>query len=177
MNKRRVVQQLHERFNINLFLGEFNFRYHADFKIISEPNPPEAVIQSKYSTRWVEVTTAYLSHEYATDLNSYAAKGEKHKPRRQAQIINSDEQFAKQFVSVVKKKLEKSTYESSFKRYGKGYLVVSIKYPSFDVDTLKLIERLWDEAQVIERGFFKSIYIVYPLFNGYKVSLWKSNLN
>jgi len=87
MSRRLQVKKLHERFNVNLFLREFNFRYHTDFKVVEEPDPPEAIIQSKGSTRWVEVTTAYLSDEYATDLHSYATKGEKHKPRSRALIV------------------------------------------------------------------------------------------
>ena len=177
MSRRLQVKKLHERFNVNLFLREFNFRYHTDFKVVEEPDPPEAIIQSKGSTRWVEVTTAYLSDEYATDLHSYATKGEKHKPRSRALIVNPDEQFAKEFVRVVKNKLEKSTYQPFFTKHAHGYLVVSIKYPLFGLDTLGCIQRIWDETKMIDKGFFKSIYITYPLFNGYKVSLWKSNLS
>lgn len=177
MNRRRRVQELHERFNVNLFLKEFNARYHADFKVVDEPNPPEAIIQSKNTTRWVEVTTAYQSKAYAIDLNTYAVKGEKHQPRQQNEIVNHDEQFAKQFARVVAKKLEKPSYAPFFKRYGKGYLVVSIKDPLFGQSTLKAIQNIWDEALVLDQGFFKSIYIVYPVFNAYKVSLWKANLS
>ncbi|MFW5432432.1 MAG: hypothetical protein ACKE5M_05390 [Methylophilaceae bacterium] len=177
MNQRRRVQELHERFNVRLFLKEFNARYHADFKVIEEPNPPEAIIQSKSSIRWVEVTTAYLSEEYAIDLNTYAVEGEKHKPRRQAVYVDSDEQFAEQFVRTVSKKLEKVTYEPFFREHGKGYLVVSIKDPLFGQSILGAIQKAWDETEVVDKGFFKSIYIVYPVFGEYKVSLWKSNLS
>lgn len=176
VNSRRQVQELHERFNVNLFLKEFNARYHADFKVIQEPNPPEAIIQSKNTTRWVEVTTAYLSDAYAEDLNSYAVAGERHKPIKQARYRGSDQQFAKQFVKVVTKKLEKATYAPFYEAHGKGYLVVSIKAPLFGLSTLKAIQSVWDRTAVLDHGFFKSIYIVYPLFGTYKVSLWKSNL-
>ena len=176
VSQRRHVQEKHERFNVNLFLNEFNFRYHTDFKVVEEPNPPEAIIQSKGSTRWVEVTTAYMSEEYAVDLNTYAVVGERHKPSRQGLLIEADGKFAKQFVSVVKKKLEKPTYEPFYQKHGKGYLVVSVKYPLFGVDTLKTIQRIWDETQVLDKSFFKSIYITYPIFGRYKTSLWKSNL-
>lgn len=176
MNKRRRVQELHERFNVNLFLKEFNARYHADFTVVDEPNPPEAIIQSKRSTRWVEVTTAYLNDAYAIDLNTYAVKGEKHQPREKEAVVNPDEQFAKQFVRVVKKKLEKPTYEPFFRQYGKGYLIVSIKDPLFGQSTLAAVQQVWDKAQVLDNGFFKSIYIIYPVFGAYKVSLWQSNL-
>lgn len=176
MNSRSQVKKLHERFTVNLFLKAFNFRYHTDFKVVDEPDPPEAIVQSKNATRWVEVTTAYLSEEYAMDLHSYATEGEKHKPVSQDGLINPDEQFAKQFVKVVKDKLEKPTYQPFFNQYAHGYLVVSIKYPLFNLKTLKIIQRIWDETKVMNTGFFKSIYITYPVFHDYKVSLWKSNL-
>lgn len=176
MNQRRRLQVLHERFNVNLFLKEFNARYHADFKVIGEPNPPEAIIQSKNTTRWVEVTTAYLSKEYAVDLHTDAVKNEKHQPRSKDVSFEPNVSFAKQFVSVVTKKLEKSTYEPFFKKHGKGYLVVSIQNPLFDQRTLATTLDIWNKSQVSDQGFFKSIYIVYPVFDHYKVSLWKSNL-
>ena len=171
------MQELHERFNVNLFLKEFNARYHANFKVIDEPNPPEAIIQSKNTTRWVEVTTAYLNKEYAIDLNTRAVKGEKHIPTKQRVHENPDKEFAGEFVSVVAKKLEKTSYKAFFGRYGKGYLVVSIKYPLFSQATLAAIERIWDESVASDKGFFKSIYLVYPVFGEYRVSLWKSNLS
>ena len=177
VNSRRHVQQLHERFNVNLFLEEFNSRYHVDFKVIEEPNPPEAIIQSKNTTRWVEVTTVYLDKEQAIDLHTYAVEGEKHKPRAQGSTVELDEQFAKQFVRVVKKKLAKPTYSPFFDEHGKGYLVVSVQYPMFDSKTLAIIERIWDATEILDKGFFKSIYIVDKVSGKYKVSLWKSNLS
>jgi len=176
VNKRRHVQEQHERFNVKLFLKEFNTRYHADFHVIDEPNPPEAIIRSKLTTRWVEVTTAYLNQAYAIDLNTYAVKGEKHQHVDDQVILNVDEEFAKHFVRVVKKKVEKLTYAPFYQQYGKGYLVVSIKHPMFSQKTLAQIDCLWDQSPALDKGFFKSVYIVYPLFDGYKVALWKSNL-
>ncbi len=172
-NPRRHVQEAHERFTVNLFLDNFNRWYHTDFKVVAEPNPPEAIIQSKRSTRWVEVTTAYMSKEFAMDINSYATQGEIHKPSREGLFIGPDAQFAEQFVEAVKKKLEKLSYEPSRKKYGQGYLIVSIQYPLFGKDTLRFIRRAWDEIQVNDINCFKSIYIAYRTFNGYKVSLWK----
>ncbi len=176
-NQRRHVQVLHERFNVQLFLDEFNARYHTDFTVIDEPNPPEAIIQSKEATRWVEVTTAYTSESQAISLNTYAVKGERYKPTEQEIVDKPDEQFAKKFVGVITKKLGKTSYEPFFKRYGKGYLVVSIQHPLFDQKTMEAIERVWDETKILDKGFFKSIYIVDRVNNGYKVSLWKSNLS
>ena len=45
MNKRSEVQKEHERFLFNTFLEWYNSKNSADYKVIEEPDPPEAVIQ------------------------------------------------------------------------------------------------------------------------------------
>ncbi len=175
--QRRHAQVLHERFNVKLFLEEFNARYQTDFKVVAEPNPPEAIIQSKNTTRWVEVTTAYLNEAQAKALSAYPVKGEKPQANWQGVIADLDAQFANQFVDVVTKKLGKTSYAPFSKQYGKGYLIVSIQHPMFCQKTLSAIERVWDEVEVVDNGYFKSIYIVNRADDGYKVSLWKSNLS
>ncbi|MGB7815334.1 MAG: hypothetical protein WBL28_03175 [Methylotenera sp.] len=174
-NPRSHVKRAHEKFTVGLFLDNFNRCYHTDFKVVDEPVSCEAIIQSKKSTRWVEVTDACLSNEFATDIYSYATPGETHKPSREGLLIGPDTQFAKQFVTVVKQKLEKSTYEPFREKYGQGYLIVSIQYPLYGQGTLRYIRRTWDEIQINDKNCFRSIYIAYRTFNGYKVSLWKPN--
>ena len=80
MANRRPIQQAHERAYVQHFLDWFNRAYHTDFKVVSEPNPPEAVIRSSRTTRWVEVSTAFWNEAYARDLYSYATPGETHRP-------------------------------------------------------------------------------------------------
>ncbi len=175
--QRRDAQVLHERFNVKLFLTEFNARYRTDFKVVDEPNPPEAIIQSSTATRWVEVTTAYLNETQAKALSAYAVKGAQHQLKQPSQIVDLDAQFARQFVGVVTKKLSKTSYKPFSMQYGKGYLVVSIQHPLFEQKTLAAIEQVWDQAEMIDEGCFKSIYIVNRVDDAYKVSLWKSNLS
>jgi len=59
MADRRSVQQQHERAIVQDFLAWLNARHGAQFKVIAEPNPPEAIVQSVRATRWVEVTDAF----------------------------------------------------------------------------------------------------------------------
>lgn len=172
-NKRRPVQEAHERFTVDLFLENFNRWHHSQFHVIAEPNPPEAIIQSNHTIRWVEVTTAFWSSEFAIDLYSAATEGEQHKPSPDGVFIEPDAQFAAQFASVVKKKLEKETYELSRDLYGPGYLVVSIQYPLFGRDTLRFMERALSEVTINNRGCFRSIYIAYREFDRYKMILWR----
>jgi hypothetical protein len=142
-NRRRAVQEAHERFNINVFLDALNRRHRSSYRVISEPNPPEAIIQSQKRTSWVEVTSAFMDSQFAEDVWSFATPGETHRPRPNGVIVGPDAQFAANFVSVVKKKLEKKSYEAFRDEYGHGYLVVSVQYPLFDEDTMSFMRRTW----------------------------------
>lgn len=172
VNNRDLIKKAHEKFQANLFLEYFNHRYHTNFRVISEPDPPDAIIQSKNTTRWIEITTAYWSTEFAKDVNSYVTKDEIHKPIHDGGYACPDALFAINFVDVIKKKLAKIEYKKFAKSYGKGYLVVSIQYPLFDVKSLRYVHKEWQKSFVIDAGCFKSIYIVYRSSEGYKVKLW-----
>lgn len=132
MADRRPIQQAHEREYVEQFLDWLNRAYRTDFRVVREPNPPEAVIQSSRIVRWVEVSTAFWHEDYARDLYSYATPGEVHKPIGNGQFQDMDNVFAGSFVSVVKKKLEKKSYIPWRDRHGPGYLIVPIMYPWFD---------------------------------------------
>jgi hypothetical protein len=121
-NRRRAVQEAHERFTVGLFLESFNRRYHSNFVVVEEPNPPEAIIQSGRTMRWVEVTTAFWNTDFAIDVYSYATKGEVHRPIGHGVFVGPDAEFSRNFVSVVKQKLEKSNYAKFRDLHGPGYL-------------------------------------------------------
>lgn len=161
MKPRRTIQQAHERAQVALFLDWFNTRYRSRFRVIEEPDPPEAIICSGRTTRWVEVTDAFWSDAYAQDEYSYATPEETHKPIPDGVHVEPDKQFADRFVAVVKKKLEKRSYLPSKQRYGPGYLVVPIMYPLFNSHSLWYVERAWEKAVIQDLGCFRSIYITY----------------
>jgi len=128
MADRHPIQQAHERVYVERFLEWFNQAYKTDFKVIGEPNPPEAIVRSSRITRWVEVGSAFWTGEYARDLYSYATPGEQHKPIGRGPFVEMDDAFAASFLSVVKKKLEKRSYIPWRDRYGPGYLVVPVPH-------------------------------------------------
>lgn len=171
---RRVVQEAHERFNIQVFLDELNRRHRASYRVISEPNPPEAIIQSKKKTSWVEVTSAFMNRQFAEDAWSFATPGETHRPMPSDVIVGPDAQFAANFVSVIKKKLEKKSYDEFRDRHGPGYLLVSIQYPLFGRDTPRFMRRAWESATLADRGCFRSIYFVIRAYGGYRVVQWRA---
>ena len=173
VSTRRATQEAHERFNVGVFIDELNRRHRSTYRVVSEPNPPEAIIQSKAKTSWVEVTAAFMNDAFAQDVWSFATPGEQHRPIRGEVIISPDAQFARNFVSVVKKKLKKKSYAPFRDKYGPGYLVVSVQYPLFGRDTMKFMRRAWEQIQVADLGCFRSIYLVIRMYSGYRVVLWR----
>lgn len=172
-NRRRAVQEAHERFNVGLFLETFNRRYHSNFAVVEEPNPPEAIVRSGRTTRWVEVTTVFWNQAFAIDVYSYATEGEVHRPIGDGVFIGPDAEFAANFVSVIKQKLEKTTYAKFRDRYGPGYLVVSVQYPLFNHRTMHYITEAWSSLTMNDQGCFRSIYVAHRIFNGYRVFQWR----
>lgn len=171
-NPRHAVKQAHERYQVRLLLKALNARYRSSYEVISEPEPPEAVIRSNRNLRWVEVVTAYLNADFARDLNSFATEGEAHHSISGKVIVSPDEQFSENFVSVVQSKLEKKTYEQYRDLYGPGYLIVSIQNPFFGEDLLNTISELWQTANINDLGCFRSIYLTYRQDRDYRVRRW-----
>ena len=170
---RRITQEAHERFNVTTFVDEINRRHRASYRVVDEPNPPEAIIQSKGKTNWVEVTSVFMNRSFAEESWSYATPGEKPRPMPSEVIIGPDAQFAANFATTVKKKLEKKSYEPFRDKFGPGYLVVSVQYPLYGRDTPRFMQRAWQETQVEDRGCFRSIYLVVRRYRGYQVILWR----
>jgi hypothetical protein len=174
---RRATQEAHERFNIATFLDELNRRHRSSYQVIAEPNPPEAIIQTKTKTSWIEVTSAFMNRAFAEETWSYATPGETPRPMPSEVTVGPDAQFSENFVSTIKKKLEKKSYEPFRDRYGPGYLVVSIQYPLYGKWTPEFMRRAWKAAEIADRGCFRSIYLVVRRFKGYQVILWRSARN
>ena len=177
MAGQRPIQEAHERAYVDCFLDWFNRAYRSDFKVISEPNPPEAVVRSSRATRWVEVSTVFWDEHFAEDLYSYATPGEPHKPVGDGPFQDMDNVFSDNFVSVVKKKLEKKSYIPWRDKYGPGYLVVPIKYPWFDGKTVACMRDAWAATSINNLGCIRGIYMACPSpsSNGIKVCRWPSS--
>jgi hypothetical protein len=172
MANRRPTQQAHERANVDHFLKWFNRAYRSDFRVMSEPNPPEAVIRSSRTIRWVEVSTVFLSDAHAKDLYSYATPGEVHKPVGPGPFPDMDKYFAQSFVSVIKNKLEKKSYVPCRTEHGPGYLVIPIQNPLFDGQTVAAMKDAWINCDINDLSCFRSIYIAFPSGNEIKFSRW-----
>lgn len=172
-NPRSTIKGQHEHFQVGLLISELNRRHGSKYRVIAEPDPPEAIIQSGGTTRWAEVVTAYWNDAYAKDLNSYATPGETHVSIGSGIFTNMDGEFAARFVNAVKSKLEKRGYIPFREQYGPGYLLVSIHYPFFNSHSMELVKRKWAEIEVKDLGCFRSVYVTFRKFEGYKVVRWK----
>lgn len=172
-NPRSAIKEKHERYQVGLLIQELNRRHRASYKVVAEPDPPEAIIQSGKTIRWAEVVTAFWNDAYARDLNSYATPGEAHVSVGNGPFMNMDQEFASKFVKSVKSKLEKKGYIPFRETYGPGYLVVSIHYPFLAADTMQLVEDEWALTTVNNLGCFRSVYVTFRVFKGYRVVRWK----
>ena len=171
-NPRHAVKQAHERYQVRLLLQTLNARHRSSYEVISEPEPPDAVIKSKRTVSWVEVVTVYLNTDFAKDVNSFATEGEAHHSTSGKLIVAPDEQFSQNFVSVVRAKLEKKTYEKYRDLFGPGYLIVSIQNPFFGDDLFLMIGEHWQRSRINDLGCFRSIYLTYRQELGYRVRRW-----
>jgi len=175
MANRRPIQIRHERAVIQNFLTWINSRRGTRFKIIEEPNPPDAIIKSVHSTRWVEVTDAFFSNSYARDLYSYATPGEEHKPIEPGPYYYPDASFVFRFVDVLSSKLKKQSYLPYLEKYGAGFLIVPIQYPLFDGQTINIMKKRWLSMQPVENlGCFKEVYITFSSLNRPTFLRWKT---
>lgn len=166
---RKPIKKKHEQFHINNFVEWLNATYRCNYKIIAETEPPEAVIQSKTKTSWIEISTAFLDVGYAKDVMSYVTPGEKHVSVSGKLYVGPDQLAAESFVDVVKKKLEKRSYLPIAKKYGPGYLVVPIHNPLFTKETLAYMKAEWEKAQINDLGCFRSVRISYQPIVGITV--------
>ena len=174
MADRKPIKKQNERFHIANFLDWFNKTYKSDFKVISEPEPPEAIIQSSVKNkRWIEVSNSFWNSAYAQDLTSYATPGEEHAPIGKEPFGEMDEDFAKNFTRVVKNKLEKKSYNAVKNKFGKGYLIIPIYNPFFDEETIKLMRKEWGKTVINNLNCFRSVRITYRESSKWVFKLWR----
>jgi len=172
--KRRSVKKQHERAVVQDFLEWLNARRGTQFKVIEEPDRPDAIIRSTRVTRWVEVTDAFWTEDWAKDLYSYATPGEEHKPVESGPYTGMDESLASHFVQVLVNKLKKRSYLQSLEKYGPGYLLVPINHPLFNVRTVWEMKDLWRAKQPVQNlGCFKDVYFAFPTAKGQVFRKWR----
>jgi hypothetical protein len=178
MNKRRPIQENHERFLVDTFIEWWASQTGEKFQVIlrPHPNPPEAIVKSDRRTTWIEVTDAFYSNEWAKDLYSYATPGETYKPIEPGPYVGMDVQTVRRFVAVLKKKLSKESYADPYKKHGPGILLIGMKSPWFYKQTYSLMH---DECQntdwSTDKGYFSYVFISCNSLNKQTFEEWKWN--
>jgi hypothetical protein len=173
MNRRREIQQQHERAVVADFLEWFQARRKVAFRVVDEPNPPEAIIQSARLTRWVEVVDAFWSEAWARDQYSYATPGETHVSIGSGPHLGPDATFAENFVRAVANKLDKPTYLPAATRYGPGYLVVNVDYPLFNGRAHSKIVDVWAKGRPWpNKHCFREVFLRIRMTRGYRFQTW-----
>jgi hypothetical protein len=170
------VQEQHEGAVITDFVEWLNARRKSKFRVLGKPNPPEALIKSGQTTRWIEVTDAFWTDEYAQDLYSYATPSESHKQIRPGPYTGLDALFASRFARVLIAKLKKRSYMPFLKTYGPGFLIIQLNHPWLNRLTLQEMKKQWRREQPVEDlGCFKHAYITFFSSAGRVFQSWRLN--
>lgn len=142
MKSSAQIQEAHE--NAVLFDGleEHNRSQGTAFKVVSRPDPPDAILSDGSATTWLELTDAFYSPDWARNLSSHnSIKG--HVPMARGPHFDMDRQFAETFCDLIQHKAGKASYRSSVQNYGPGILVVGLESPWLDDQTLDAITAEW----------------------------------
>jgi hypothetical protein len=166
VNRRRSIQRQHERAVVADFLEWLRRRGRPNFVVVAEPRTPEAIIQSPRRKSWIEVVDAFWNPAWARDVYSYATPGEKHAAVGRGPHAAPDATFARNFSRAVSKKLSKTSYATTAKQYGPGYLLVNIEYPFFDVRAYRAARAEWRAGRPWpSQGCFREIYTAFRAGN------------
>ena len=173
MQTRSEVKQAYERYCVEKFITWMNATRRSQFEVIEEPDPPEAIIRSNRTVRWIEIATAFWNNAYAKDLYSRAVGVEVHQPVSPGPYMNMDEALAKRFMRILKKKLTHRPYIPFKERYGQGYLLISIEHPFYTDTTLDFMREAYHEdPPTSDLGCFRSIYLLVQAQNTKRIRRW-----
>ena len=112
-----------------------------------------------------------MNDEFAKDSWSFATNGARHYQTTNHSTFEPDLNFSKNFITIIKKKLEKPSYLPFLEKYGPGYLVVSAQYPLFNQETFYYMRKAWERTKIHDQGYFRSIYLTPRMNHGYCVQL------
>lgn len=136
--------------------------YRSKYVIECSPEPPDFIVRSEKSGKrtWIEITSAFMSKEWARDVTSYASTSEVHRPISYSVVEEPDKLIAQEFTEVVQKKLNKDSYKNFVRDIGLGYLIVPLMYPLLTHHTFNQMRQTWVQTGIsLNRSAFRSIYI------------------
>jgi len=128
MVRRRDLKTAHEDAVLRGFSEHLKAR-DSFLKIISKPDPPEAIVDINGKKTWVEITDAFLDETHAIGLTSGASDDVTHISDSRRLIIDPDATFKKSLLKVINKKYIKASMQTLASNIGPGILLVGIFTP------------------------------------------------
>ena len=158
--KRRDVKEVHENAVLEKFKN-YCLKNGETLTIISQPDPPDAIVEINEGKTWIEITDAFLSRELAESITSHIAEDKKHKPISKGKriVIEPTNQFSNTLKEAILKKYTKASIRNVYKEYGQGILLVGIITPFSDAkEAAKSDADLIRKAISSEEKCFQKIY-------------------
>ena len=161
---RADVKEAHEKAVLNNFIG-YCSNCGVTVKVISRPEPPDAIVTIDGIKTWIEITDAFYSPELAESITTYVADDKLHKPVPKEKRLskNPDEKFSSILESVIVKKYDKDSIGNVYKKHGCGILLVGVMSPFSDVkDLINTEKQKILKAIKSKDGRFNEIYLYSP---------------
>ena len=168
MKPREQIKKSHEDAVIGEFLSWYNSKHKTKFKVIERPKEqPDAIVQDENKYIWIEHADIYRSLEEAKAERSAVTAGEKPYERQERLIHEPDKRTAIAFVSTLKKKLPKTSYEKCTEKYGQGILILNERDALFNQSTLDCILTEFKSCTFeYDKGYFKKVFLGYRSTGG-----------
>ena len=172
MKSRAEIQNAHELAVLTTGLAEHNRLQGLSLKLISRPDPPDAILSDGSLTTWMELTDAFFSAAWARDLSSFISiKG--HEPMARGVYMDMDKQLAENFCDLVVKKATKNSYKLLIQQHGPGILVVGLESPWLNDETINTIDEEWCRRGSPDiSATFAHVYLRYRNANGSQAFAW-----
>jgi len=167
MKPREQIMRAHEDAVIEVFIKWLNSKQGTNFKVISKPDPPDAIAQDGNQYIWIEHADIFRSWEEARETISSVTPGEDPYERKEHPIFSPDQRIALAFIATLNKKLSKTSYETWYKKYGQGFLILTEQDPLFNQSSWECInEHLAESNFDNDKGYFKSVFLGYRCMIG-----------
>lgn len=162
MKSQNNRKQQHELAVIQAALREHNSIYACDLKVMSRPDPPDAILSNGDYTTWLEHTDAFFSEGWARALGSSVAFNPSPDDIEVELSVDVNKQLAIVFCQRVLDKNNKESYKESISQYGPGILVVGLESPWLNKKILKEINQKWRQLGKPDiSATFNHVYIGY----------------
>lgn len=156
--KRVEVKEAHENAVLIAFKNLIESSGNT-VKILSKPEPPDAIISINGKEVWVEITDAFITPEHARSLTSHAAE-DKEWIKSPQQLILVDG-FNEILESVIQEKYRKESIMNVYRERGAGILIVGCFSP-FHYPAHENLEEILDSINKVHSSnekIFKEIYL------------------